>query len=618
MIVMEDRKTIRTAIYGRVSSEQQAKSHTIASQLAALKERVQADGLNLEDELCFVDEGHSGGTLLRPALERLRDVAYAGGIDRLYVHSPDRLARRYAYQVLLVDELKRCGVEIVFLNHRLGTTPEEDLLLQVQGMIAEYERAKILERSRRGKRHAARRGSVSVLSGAPYGYRYIAKDEGGGGEAHYQVIFEEARVVKQIFEWVARDGLSINEVCRRLEQQQILTRTGKTCWDRTTVWGMLKNPAYKGLAAFGKTRAGERRPQLRPLRNRSGRGRRSGSTYDTLPEEQESIPVPAIVAEDLFAAAGEQLAVNRKHSRQRKRGARYLLQGLVACKCCGYAYYGKPVGRAAAKGKQRHYAYYRCIGTDAYRFGGERICTNTQVRTDLLDAAVWEDICTLLNHPERMAQEYQRRLNHPHRSAAGETRQLAEMIQKGKRGLARLIDAYEDGLLSKSEFEPRIRIAKQRLAKLEGEADAMKEQELQEQELRLVIGQFEEFAKRVQEGLHEPDWLTRREIIRSLVKRIEIDQENVRVIYKVNPSPFAVGPDRGRLQDCWRRDLSLIGEHLPALVRGPVQPSRRTRQLGQRQNRALCGRFCGDGPPLGKPHCPLDRNDPARPIPADD
>jgi site-specific DNA recombinase len=240
---MEDNQVVHAAIYARVSSEQQAKANTIASQVAALKERLKADGFVLDEESCFIDEGHSGGTLVRPALERLRDVAYAGGIDRLYVHSPDRLARKYAYQVLLVDELRRHGVEIIFLNHSLGTTPEEDLLLQVQGMIAEYERAKILERSRRGKRHAARRGAVSVLSGAPYGYSYISRDE-GGGEAHYQVVFEEARIVKQIFEWVGRDGLTIAEVCRRLQRQKIRTRTGKTYWDRTTIWAMLKNPAY--------------------------------------------------------------------------------------------------------------------------------------------------------------------------------------------------------------------------------------------------------------------------------------------------------------------------------------------------------------------------------------
>jgi site-specific DNA recombinase len=165
----------RVAIYARVSSEHQAQEQTIASQVAALRERIALDSLMLDDELCFLDDGVSGATLARPALERLRDMAYAGGIQKLYVHSPDRLARRYAYQVLLVDELRRHGIEIVFLNRAIGVSPEEDLLLQMQGMFAEYERAKILERSRRGKRHAAQRGAVSVLCGAPFGYRYVTK-----------------------------------------------------------------------------------------------------------------------------------------------------------------------------------------------------------------------------------------------------------------------------------------------------------------------------------------------------------------------------------------------------------------------------------------------------------
>ena len=160
-------ETIQAASYARVSSEQQAEAKTIASQIAALRARVAADGLVLPDEQQFVDEGYSGATLIRPALEQLRDLIAAGGIDRLYVHSPDRLARKYAYQVLLIDEFQRAGVEVIFLNRALGRSPEDELLLQVQGMVAEYERAKILERSRRGKRHAAHNGDVTVLSTAP-------------------------------------------------------------------------------------------------------------------------------------------------------------------------------------------------------------------------------------------------------------------------------------------------------------------------------------------------------------------------------------------------------------------------------------------------------------------
>src|SRR6201988_4498727 len=253
---------LRVALYARVSSEQQTEQGTIASQVAVLKARIVEDGFHLEPDHRFIDEGYSGTTLVRPALERLRDAVAAGAIDRVYVHSPDRLARRYAYQVLVIDEFRRLGVEIVFLNRAIGLSPEDDLLLHVQGMVAEYERAKILERSRRGKRHAAHQGEVSVLSGGPYGYRYIGKHE-GGGVARYVIDEAEAPIVRLMFQWIGHERLSIGEVCRRLQQRGYLTRRGKPAWDRTTVWGILKNPAYIGTAAFGKTRIGAMRGRLR-------------------------------------------------------------------------------------------------------------------------------------------------------------------------------------------------------------------------------------------------------------------------------------------------------------------------------------------------------------------
>src|SRR5262249_23526198 len=114
----------RAALYARVSSDTQTQEGTIASQLALLRERIEADGYVVEPELCFVDDGVSGSTLVRPALERLRDQAAAGAIDRLYILSPDRLARRHAYQMVLMDELQAGGVEVVFLNHPLGSSPE--------------------------------------------------------------------------------------------------------------------------------------------------------------------------------------------------------------------------------------------------------------------------------------------------------------------------------------------------------------------------------------------------------------------------------------------------------------------------------------------------------------
>jgi site-specific DNA recombinase len=541
---------LQVAIYARVSSEQQVSAHTIESQLATLAEKVKADGGILQPDLQFIDEGYSGATLMRPALERLRDLAAAGGIDRLYIHSPDRLARKYAYQVLLLDELQKAGVEIVFLNRALGDSPEDDLLLQVQGMVAEYERAKILERSRRGKRHAAHTGSINPLSGAPYGYHYIDTQQ-GHGQARYEVHSEQAQVVRQIFDWMGRERTSIGEACRRLQQAAIPSPKGKPVWDRSTVWGLLNNPAYKGTAAFGKTAIGQKRPRLRPGRRQSPQPRQDYSIYDKDPQQWILIPVPALIDEALFEAVQQQLQENRQRARQSQRGAKYLLQGLLVCQQCGYAYYGKPVSNKSAKGKVRDYAYYRCIGTDAYRFGGERICTNLQVRTDLLEIAVWQQVQALLENPQRLEQEYDRRGQDPKQGQ--NLTSLETQLTKLRRGMGRLIDSYAEGFIDKTEFEPRITHMRTRIAALETQIAQATAEMTRQQELRLIIGRLEDFATQVKAGLEQMDWQNQREIIRTLVKRVEIDQDQVNVVFRVEPHSPVPDPGKDCLQHCTGR-----------------------------------------------------------------
>lgn len=576
-------KSLGIALYARVSSQQQADAHTIASQVEAIKARIKIDGLRLEEELCFLDEGYSGSTLFRPALERLRDQAAACSFDRLYVHSPDRLARAYAYQVLLVEELQRHGIEIVFLNRNIGQSPEDNLLLQMQGMMAEYERAKIMERSRRGKRHAAQAGSVNVLSGAPYGFRYLSK-LAGGGRALYEINESQAEIVRQIFTWVGLERCSIGEVCRRLQQRDIPSPRGKAYWDRTTVWAMLKNTAYIGKAHFGKTRVGPMRSRLRAQRGRSLQPRQAHSTYDTPAEERVSIPVPAIVDEALFAAVAEQLTENRRRQRQQQRGAKYLLQGLLVCRQCGYAYYGKPLSRSARKGRPREYAYYRCVGTDAYRFGGKCVCRNKQCRTDLLDRAVWEDVCALLADPQRVRAEYERRLRGQRKKSGRPTEQLAKMIGKLRSGMARLIDAYQEGHLEKMDFESRIIGLKERLQKLEKEEEAVGKAEWERSNLQVMIEHVEMFAERVQAGLQDADWQTRRDIMRGLIKHVEVGEEGIRIVYKVQPCPFETGPERGSSQHCWRGNFTHPGESLHALCVRCVDAA----DLSEHPLRALC------------------------------
>ncbi len=558
--------SVRAAVYARVSSERQAQTHTIASQVAALQERLRHDGVAVDQELLFLDEGYSGATLVRPALERLRDTAAAGGIDRLYVYGPDRLSRKQAYQVLLLEELRACGVAVVFLNQEVRDSPEGQLLLQVQGIVAEYERALILERSRRGKLHAARHGSVHVLTRAPYGYRYVSAGR-TDLPAAFEIVLEQARVVRQIFTWVGRDRLPIRAVCRRLQKQGIRTATGQSRWSRSSVWVMLKNPAYKGRAAYGKTHHGPLRPRLRPRRGGSLQPRHAHSVYQVPPEQWISIPVPAIVEPDLFDTVQEQLAENHRRQRQRLQGARYLLAGLRVCGTCGRAYCGMQSGWRLAHGRRRaSYGYYRCLGNDAKHCAGQRLCRNRPIRTDRLEEVVWQDVCSLLREPQRLAREYERRLAHPDQDPPLDS--LKNLTQKVKRGIGRLIDAYENGLIDRTELESRLSPARQRLQQLEEQIAALGMEQSRLQDLQLIVGQIETFARKLEGSLEQADWSTKQQVIRTLVKQIEIGEETVKVVYRVDSLPFVQAPERGVLRHCPRRESGKSPGHAALGVLG--------------------------------------------------
>jgi len=523
------------AFYARVSSDQQAKNGTIESQISALIERIAADGGKCTEDMRFIDAGVSGATLIRPQLERLRDRSALGEVDRLYVLSPDRLSRKYAHQVLLMEELSACGVEVVFLNHAIGTTPEEALLLQMQGMFSEYERAKIMERNRRGKLHAAKRGSVNVLSTAPFGYRYVRK-QADGSPAQYVIDLPQAATVRNIFTWIGIDRLTIGEVVRRLAETGIVSASGKPVWDRSTVWGMLQNPAYMGKAAFGKTHGRDPLPRVRPQRHSAETRKKTYSSVRTEPGDWIEIPVPAIINEGLFLAVHEQLDENRKSARQSRHGAAYLLQGLTVCGHCHYAYYGKKVSKAAGNGG-REYAYYRCIGTDAYRFGGVRLCDNHQVRTDRLDELVWQQVVALLAQPDRLRTEYWRRLDVLERSDrdGADTISLEKQKLHLEKGKSRLIDSYAKEIIDKTDFDPKIRQFKVRLEQINQQIDESRHRQTGQFELFLVISRLEEFAAAVNDKLSTVDFATKREIIRALVKRIEIHKEEIIVVFRVDP-----------------------------------------------------------------------------------
>jgi site-specific DNA recombinase len=526
----------------------------------------------------YVDEGYSGSVLVRPALERLRDAAAAGRIGQLYVLAPDRLARRHAHQALLMEEFRRAGVEVLFLNRPIGGTAEDDLLLQMQGVIAEYERAKILERSRRGRRHAARAGLLSAFTMAPFGYRYLARDQ-GGGVARFEVVPEEARFVRLIFAWVGLERLSLREVCRRLQQAGVPNRRGSGLWYASTLHGMLRNTAYIGRAVYGHSRYVPSRPRLRPIRGHPQPPKRPGMRVAVPREEWIEVSVPALVDPAVFEAAQAQLAENRQRKRDSLRGPRWLLQGLTVCHCCGYAYYGKTTPKSSRARSKGEYRQYRWSGTDGHRFGGTAVCDNRSVRADHLEQAVWDRVRALLEAPDRLADEYQRRLKEAREGSAKseELAQIERQITALQRGIGRLIDSYAAGVIDRSEFEPRVTGLKTHVAQLqERQKDAAETAEA-ERELTLVIGQLEDFAAKVRAGLDTLDWLSTRDIIRTLVRRIEIDGDDIEVVFRVPPPgssappPFdPAGSNAPNWQDCTggrRADARLV-RPLAAAVQG--------------------------------------------------
>ena len=340
------------ALYARVSSDRQKENHTIASQVAALTQYAETKGYMIPPEWQFLDDGYSGATLVRPGLEALRDLAAEGQIQTVLLYSPDRLSRKYAYQVLLAEGLARCGVELIFLQAPSGATAEDQLLVQFQGMIAEYERAQIAERSRRGKRHHAQQGSLSVMSGAPYGYRYVKKSDTSA--AYYEVVECEAEVVRLVFDAYTQQGLSMGAIARLLNRREVPTRTQHSQWNRSTVWKMLHNPAYQGRAYYGKTELRPRQRITRRVRQRGLPSRNSAFRERPLHDWIE-IPVPALVSEATFALAQEQLEKNKRFSPRRTLEPS-LLQGMLVCQRCGFGLY-----RTSTRTSKRTIYYYRCL-----------------------------------------------------------------------------------------------------------------------------------------------------------------------------------------------------------------------------------------------------------------
>jgi site-specific DNA recombinase len=446
------------------------------------------------------------------------------------------LSRKYAYQILLIEELARHGVETRFLNAPQGATAEDQLLVQFQGMIAEYERAQILERSRRGKRHRARAGEISVLSGAPYGYRYIRKSD--DVPASYAVIDAEARVVRQVYAHYTTAGWSIGAITRWLNDSGVPTRKPGARWERSMVWAMLRNPAYRGAACFGKTRVATRQRVTRPLRMRGGMATRDSANHERPREEWIEIPVPALIDEPVFARAQELLQENKVRA-HRRTIAPSLVQGLVSCRRCGYA-----LSRASTRSSARLIHYYRCLGSDAWRHLGGPRCTSRPVRQDLLDETVWTEVMRLLEDPTVIQQELDRRLAVARAAdpAKHRERTVQRDLVRVDKSIGRMLTAYQEDLLSLEQLRERMPSLRQREQALRAELRSIADQTRERAVYLSLAETLSMFRGRLRVAADTLDIVERQRIVRLIVKEVLVADDTIVIRHCI---PVPSGPSNG-------------------------------------------------------------------------
>ena len=577
------------AIYARVSSARQKKDETSGSQTAALREHAVQARLDVPAEWVFEDEGHSGATLVRPALEALRDLAAQGCVDVVLCYSPDRLARKLAYQALLLEEFARAGVRVEFVKGPRGDTPEDQLLVQFQGIFAEYEKAQLTDRYRRGKAYRARTGSVNVLSGAPFGYRYVRKTDLCG--AVYEVIEHEAVLVAEMFRRYADGGASIADLARWLTGLGVPTRTGKARWDRSVVWAMLRNPAYAGTAVFGKTMATSGTPGLNRVARLQGRTTpRAVKTVDRPREQWLEIPVPAIVDQDTFARVQQRLEDNKRFA-ARNTKVPSLLQGLAACSACGYGYY-----RTSARTARRKIYYYRCLGSDDYRYEGGRVCGNKPVRADYLDTVVWDHITGLLADPALIRAEITRRLDTA-RTADPVTRQRKRLeleLAKAATSITAMIEAYSEQLITIDELRTRMPHLRARETSLRGQLDALDAQAADREAYLTLADDLEGFLAQLRGNAGAATVEDRQRVLRLLVKDVLVGPEKITIRHRIPTSGSTPGgrhhePDTDTEGDHrpgyllrWGRDFTVPSERRVARAgggrRGPLRDLRHPRR----------------------------------------
>ena len=533
----------RAGIYGRVSGDTQEKEGTIDSQMDALRRSVQEKGYELVRE--YADEGYSGATLERPGLDRMRDDMHAGELDLVLFPSPDRLARKVVYQYLILEEMENAGVVPEFLNYPLDDSPESKMLLGMQGLFAEYERAKIVERTRRGKLYRAREGAL-VGGHAPYGYTWIKRNE--HHRAQLEVVDYTSAVVRRMFRMLLEDQASTWAIARTLTGDGIPTANGANQWQPTGVFRILTNPAYKGSYRYRHSE-----------------------------HDEVSIPVPAIVDDGTWQAAQSQLAENRRHSRRNNQRHQYLLRSLIRCPRCGGGYSGY------VKGKYRGYRCARANWTVSST--GQR-CSPGTIPAGPVEEAVWEAVKGAIQNPQLLMEEYQRQVDD--RGAPGdlavEGKRVRSALKKLKNQEERLTDAYLDEAMSLELYKAKMGQLTTQRQEMERLSREVTDQARQGADARQGLKQMSEFCSRVSAGLDKMSFEERQRFLRLVVDGIVVEDGCIKVETILPPgNEGTLRNVRGELVEPRRRPMGLPNLGVVSSSAGTLRQAQDERDWGWRQ-----------------------------------
>ena len=503
------------AIYARVSSLKQKEGDTVQSQVSALLTMAENQNLIVPEGWIFKDEGFSGSILQRPSLDNLRALIDEGQVNAVLVYSPDRLSRKYAYQLLLEMEFQKCSTELLFFNTPRAANAEEQLSLHFKSIFAEYERAQISERCRRGRLHKAKQGNISVLPHAPYGYTYNKKN--GLEPPSYLVVNEEAVIVKKIYYLYASEWMSISDIARKLCEDSVTSPGGNVKWHLSTIRDILKNHAYIGIAYFGQT---EKVDGFSEKIYRTKKGKVNNPPNDRRARSKDMwipIAIPAIIEENLFLQAQGRLDVNKQlASRNTKELS--ILQGLLVCSLCGSTYYKKIRGVQSNGSK---ISYYCCSNRLK---SGE--CTNRSFRLEMLDEAVWKHITDLLKNPLLIEQEIQQRVKIENNTSKPLMRrkELEKELIRLAAAKDKLLDAFQAGdCLTVDELKRRMKTLDQQKSVFEKELQSMQAEVLLNEQNNALRATVDYFQKHI-DSSHTLSVKEKQKVLRILIDKISLGE----------------------------------------------------------------------------------------------